>query len=320
MQQPTILVAESVFAPRARAVLEQAGTVLDFESPARFEEQLPQADAVVAGLEVRFDQPLLARADRLWLLASRTSQLRHVDLDEAHRRGIEILFIDPNDPVLHNTSSTAEEAFALLLALARNLPWAFESTKAGRWERVRYGGIELRGKTLGIVGFGRLGRMVSGYAASFGMRVLAHDPYVDDAEIAGANATPVALDALLRESDAVSIHCTYSDETEGLLGAREFELVKEGSLLVNTARGEITDEAALLSALESGRLAGAAVDTLTGELPDGAHLRDNALVEHARAHENLIVLPHLGGATREATERTQVYIAERVVERLRDVT
>ena len=177
---------------------------------------------------------------------------------------------------------------------------------------MRYGGHELRGRTIGLVGFGRLGRMVAGYATSFGMRVLAHDPYVAAAEIAAAGAEPVTLDALLGDSDVVSIHCTWSDETRGLIGARELGLMRPTAVLVNTARGEITDEAALLDALERGAIAGAAVDTLADERPDGSHLVGNPLVGYAREHENLIVLPHLGGATVEATARTQLFICERL--------
>jgi D-3-phosphoglycerate dehydrogenase / 2-oxoglutarate reductase len=308
MDQRTILVAERVFAPRAREVLATAGRVVDFDS---FDERLPEADAIVAGLEVTFGAELLARAPRLRVLASRTTQLRHIDLDEAARRGIVILSINADDPVLQQTSSTAEEALALLLALARNVPWAFDSVKRGEWERSRFGGVELRGKTLGLVGFGRLGRMVAGYAEALGMRVVFHDPYAEGG---------IELDELLGESDAVSLHCTYSAETEGLIGAAEFSAMRPGALFVNTARGEITDEAALLDALERGHLGGAAVDTLAGETPDGSHVRDNPLVAYARTHENLIVLPHLGGATREATERTQVYIAERLIEHLRALT
>jgi D-3-phosphoglycerate dehydrogenase len=219
--------------------------------------------------------------------------------------------------VLQETTSTAEEAWALLLALARNVPWAFDSLKAGRWERRRYGGHELRGKTLGLVGFGRLGRMVARYGTAFEMRVLAHDPYVAEDEMREHGVEPVSLEALLRDADAISIHCTYSTETEGLVGERELATVKPGALLVNTARGEITDEGAVLAALEDGRLGGAAIDTLAGERADGGHLAGNPLVEYARTHENLIVVPHLGGATIEATERTQVYISRKLVDHLR---
>jgi D-3-phosphoglycerate dehydrogenase / 2-oxoglutarate reductase len=301
---PTILLAESRFSEAARAELERVGEVVPFE---RFEEELPQADAIVAGLELELDGAVLARAPRLRVIATRTSQLRHIDLEEAKRRGIEVLFIEPADPLLHATSSTAEETFALVLALVRNLPWAFDSLKAGRWERARYGGHELAGKTIGLVGYGRLGRMVAGYARSFEMDVLAHDPHV---EVTDAEAVP--LEDLLRRADVVSIHCTFDEETRGLIGERELALLRPSAVLVNTARGEIVDEAALLRALEDGRLAGAALDTLAGERPDGSHLRDNPLVRYAREHENLIVLPHLGGATLEATERTQLHIAKRL--------
>lgn len=318
MTPPTILIGESRFAPSARAVLEQAGTVLDFESAHAFLERLPAADAVVVGLEITLDAGLLEYAERLRVVATRTSQLRHIDLDLASRRGIQILSIEADAPALRETTSTAEEAIALLLALVRCIPWAFDALKEERWERARYAGTELRGKTIGLVGFGRLGRMVASYASAFGMDVVAHDPYVDDASIRTAGATPLSLDKLLRTSDAVSLHCTWSDETRGLIGAPELESMKLTAVLINTARGEITDEAALLGALESQQIAGAAIDTLAGERPDGSHLEDNPLVRYARTHENLIILPHLGGATREATERTQVFISEKLVRWLRE--
>jgi D-3-phosphoglycerate dehydrogenase / 2-oxoglutarate reductase len=178
MARPTILLGESRFAPSARSVLERAGHVIDFESRDAFSARLPEADAIVVGLELHLRGDLLARAERLRVIASRTSQLRHLDIDEAVKRGIAILSIEADAPALRETSSTAEETMALLLALARNIPWAFDSVKAERWERFRYGGTELRGKTIGLVGFGRLGTMVAEYAQTFGMRVLAHDPHV----------------------------------------------------------------------------------------------------------------------------------------------
>jgi D-3-phosphoglycerate dehydrogenase len=313
--RPTILIGESRFADSARRLLEPAGDVVEF---ARFHDRLPEADAIVVGLELRLDAGLLARAERLRVIATRTSQLRHLDREAAASRGIDVLFIEPDAPTLQATASTAEETIALLLALVRNLPWAFDALKEERWERARYGGSELRGKTLGLVGFGRLGRMVAHYAQAFGMTVLAHDPYVADAEIGEHGVEPLPLDEVLRRSEVLSLHCTWSDETFGLIGERELARLPPGALLVNTARGEITDEAALLAALESGALGGAAVDTLAGEAPDGAHLVGNPLVAYARAHENLIVLPHLGGATREATERTQQYICGKLVRWLQE--
>jgi D-3-phosphoglycerate dehydrogenase len=309
-----ILIGESGFSPRAIAALERVGEVRPFESREAFVGLLPEADAVLVALEVHLDRDLLARAGRLRVIATRTSQLRHLDVDGARQRGLPILSIEADAPALQATSSTAEEAFALLLALVRNIPWAFDAVKAGRWERRRYGGHELHGKALGLVGFGRLGRMVARYGQAFGMAISAHDPYVPDAEISAHDVRPVSLDEVLAASDVVSLHCTWSDETRGLIGARELGLMRPGAVLVNTARGEITDEAALLAALEQGRLAGAAVDTLAGEDPDGSHLAGNKLVDYARTHENLILLPHLGGATHEATERTQLYISEKLAD------
>jgi D-3-phosphoglycerate dehydrogenase / 2-oxoglutarate reductase len=296
-----ILLAEP-FTERARRVLDDVGEVVDWD-----ETRLGDAEAVVTGLELHLRKPLLDRMPKLRVIASRTSQLRHLDLDEAAERGIAVLSIDPDAPALKETSSTAEETFALLLALVRNLPWAFDALKHERWERRRYGGHELKGKTLGVIGYGRLGRMVANYARAFGMRVLVNDP--------GENGA--SLDELLRESDVVSVHCTFDESTRGLLGEEQFRSMKPTSYFVNTARGEITDERALLAALEQGWIAGAAVDTLAEEQPDGSHVRGNPLVEYARTHENLIVLPHLGGATEEATERTQLYIAEKLAEWLR---
>jgi len=296
-----ILLAEPV-ADSARRVLEQVGTVVEWD-----EDRLGDADAVLTGLDVHLRKPLLDRMPRLRVIASRTSQLRHLDLDEARRREIAVLSIDPDAPALRETPSTAEETWALVLALARNLPWAFDALKEGRWERRRYGGHELKGKTLGVIGYGRLGRMVAGYAQAFGMEVLVNDPKHEGP----------SLDELLRRSDVVSVHCTYDDSTHGLLREEHFRAMKPTAYFVNTARGEIADEPALVRALEQGWIAAAAVDTLAAEQPDGSHLRDHPLVEYARTHENLIVLPHLGGATQEATERTQVYIAEKLADWLR---
>ena len=220
MSRPSILVGEQRFSAAARAVLEEVGEVHDFESADAFRSRLAGADAIVIGLELRLEGELLAAAERLRVIATRTSQLRHLDVAEATRREIAILSIEPDAPALQETSSTAEETMALLLALVRNVPWAFDSVKAGHWERVRYGGRELRGNTLGLVGFGRLGRMVAGYASAFGMRVLAHDPYVERAAFAELGVEPGGLDELLRESDAVVLLCTWSDETRGLIGSR----------------------------------------------------------------------------------------------------
>jgi D-3-phosphoglycerate dehydrogenase / 2-oxoglutarate reductase len=315
-RRPRILLAEPEFSEAARRILSACGEVVDYGSDEEFRRRLPDAEALVVGLDVAVRASLLEQAPRLRVIASRTSQLLHIDVDEARRRGIEILSNEAAAPALRRTSSTAELAIALVLALARNLPWAFESLKQGRWERRRFGGSELQGKTLGLVGFGRLGRKVAGYAAALGMNVVVSDPRLTETEARELGVESVPLEELLRRADVVSLHASYTPGSPPLLGDRQLRALKPSTLLVNTARGELVDEGALLDALANGRLAAAAVDTLAGEEPDGSHLAGNPLVRYAATHDNLLIVPHLGGATAEATERTQIYISERLVEYL----
>lgn len=315
--RPQILLGESMFSDAARSVLAASGDVLEFESLERLMQRLPEADAIVVGFEVSLQKPVLDQADRLRVIATRTSRLTHIDVAEAQRRGIAVLSNEPEAPALVATSSTAELAMAMTLALARRLPWAFDSVRAGRWERVRYGGEELKGKTMGVIGFGRLGRKMVGYATAFGMHVVVSDPGVPQATIAASDCETATLGELLTRADVVSLHASPSADGLPILRSEHFELMKPSALLVNTARGELVDEHALLTALRERRLAGAAIDTLAGEEAGGAHLAGNPLLAYAKESDNLLILPHLGGATREATERTQLYIAERLAEYLR---
>lgn len=305
----TILIAESDFNPDAKSILAEVGRVVEFKSREQFLRNLAKADAVIAGLQIRFDKSMFQRARCLRLLASRTTQMRHIDLVEARRRGIAVIHIKGNARVLKNVTSTAEETMALSLSLMRNIPWAFDSVKACRWERRKYGGHEARDKRMGVIGFGRLGRHVARYARTFGMHVIARDPFVSRETMARRGVEKVSLEKLLRISDIVSLHSVYNEETRGMLRRRHFRLMKPSAIFINTARGEITNEHALLEALRKKWIAGAALDTLSGETPEGSHLKRNALVQYAKRHENLIIVPHLGGATAEATERTMVYIA-----------
>jgi D-3-phosphoglycerate dehydrogenase len=312
----TALVAESDFDPAAVRTLSGAFRVLPYDRRA---SRIAEAEVLVTALELRLDKRLLDRAPRLALIGSRTTQLRHIDLPECARRGIKVVNIKANSPVLQRTTSTAEEAMALLLALVRRLPWAFQSLSAGRWERKRFGGHEVAGKTLGVIGFGRLGTLMARYGRALGMKVLATDPFVNGATIARGGARKVNLATLLRSSDFVSLHSIYDESTFRMLRAEHFRLMRPGSFFINTARGEITDEQALLAALKRGHLAGAALDTLAGETPDGSHLRGNPLVKYAASHDNLLIVPHLGGATIEATSRTQHHIVDLVIKAARQL-
>jgi len=312
MPKFNILIAEKEFSKAAKKVLGAQGRVVDFTSKKVFLRNLPYAEVIITGLEVKLNKLTLSRASKLKVIGSRTTQLRHIDLKEAARRGIIVINIKGNSSVLKKISSTAEETIALLLALVRNIPWAFDSLKKERWERKKYGGHELAEKTIGLIGFGRLGKKMAKYAQAFDMKVIAYDPHVKKDVMRKHGVKKVGLEEVLKKADIVSLHAVYNDSTFGLIKESHFRLMKKNSVFLNTARGEITEEKALLKALKNGWISGAALDTLSGEVPDGRHLKNNPLVNYALQNENLIIVPHLGGATQEATEKTQVYIAKLV--------
>ena len=274
-------------------------------------EQIGQFDAYLAALGVRVDRAVLSRAGRLRVIATPSTGLDHLDLEALDERGIEVLSLRSESDFLERVTATAEMAWCLLLAVVRRLPWAFDAARQGDWARDRFRGHQLSGKTLGILGYGRLGRMVAQYGLAFRMRVLARDvrpvPPAPGVEM-------VAIERLLAESDVLSIHIHLTDENRGLIGAAAFAQMKPGAVLVNTSRGAIVDEQALLGALVSGRLLGAGLDVIHGEWRDD--LPDHPLIRYAQTHQNLVISPHVGGATFESQRMAYAQIAARLAERL----
>jgi D-3-phosphoglycerate dehydrogenase len=201
---------------------------------------------------------------------------------------------------------------ALILALARNLPWAFDHVRKGGWDRDQFRGRQLLGKTLGLIGFGRLGKIVAKYAKAFGQNVIAHDPYVPPKVFKRLGVKRVDLKSLLKNSDIVSLHAAHTPETDKLLKEEHFRLMKPAAYFVNTARGEIIDENSLLKALQNKWIAGAALDVMTAERGDASHLRNNPLLRYSVTHNNLLIVPHLGGATFEAMQITEDFVADLV--------
>lgn len=312
-----ILLAEKNFSPKAKHILSKRGKVLDFVSRKEFFKNLPKADVLVNALEIKLDINILEKADRLKLIGSRTTQLRYIDMDECNKRGIKVVNIKADSPVLRMTPSTAEEAMALIFSVLRRIPWAFDSIKKGQWDRKKYEGRELFSKTVGLIGLGRLGKMVAKYSQAFGAKVIACDPNVGAEVMKRLKVKKTTMTELLKKADIISLHSVYSDATFGMLKEEHFRSMRPTAIFINTARGEITDEKALLKALRQNWIAGCGIDTLAGEMPDGSHLKGNPLVDYARKNNNLIILPHLGGSTKEATERTQVYISELVARELK---
>jgi D-3-phosphoglycerate dehydrogenase / 2-oxoglutarate reductase len=242
---------------------------------------------------------VLEAATNLKVIARAGIGLDNVDVDAATRRGVMVV----NAPQ-SNVISAAEQAMALMLAQARNIPRADEALRRGAWERSTWQGVELAGKTIGLVGLGRVGALVAQRAAGFGMRVIAFDPYVSSerAKEMGVDAMP-SLEALLVQADFVSIHLPRTPETEGLIGEHEFSLMKTGARLVNTARGGIVDETALVKSLESGHLGGAALDVFAEE-----PVTESPLF----ARDDVVVTPHLGASTKEAQDKAGTTVAEMV--------
>jgi D-3-phosphoglycerate dehydrogenase / 2-oxoglutarate reductase len=295
-----ILVTEPL-ADRGLSVLRE-----DFDVDVRTElasgglaEAIGPYDALVVRSQTRVDAGIFEVGSNLKVVARAGIGLDNVDVEAATRRGVMVV----NAPQ-SNVLSAAEHTMALLLALARNLPQAHSALTSGVWDRERFQGVELHGKTLGIIGLGRVGSMVAQRAMAFGMRLIAYDPYVskERARQVGVELVP-DLTGLLVQADFISVHLPRTPETEGLVGERELALMKEGARIVNTARGGIVDEKALTKALEDSTLAGAALDVFDGE----------PVTEHPLfGRENVVVTPHLGAATQEAQDKAGTAIAEMV--------
>jgi D-3-phosphoglycerate dehydrogenase / 2-oxoglutarate reductase len=255
-------------------------------------------DAIVVRSATTLDAALIERAERLKVIGRAGVGVDNVDIDAATRRGI-VVANAPEATVV----SAAEHTLALLLAVARNVPQAHAALKQGAWERSRFTGIELAGKTLGVLGLGRIGRQVARRALGLGLRVIAYDPYValERFRELGVEPAPTPQD-VFRQADVLTLHLPLNDETRGLLGREAFVQMRDGVRIVNAARGELVDEAALGDAIRSGKVAGAALDVF-GEEPYTGPLLEL---------DEVVVTPHLAGSTGEAQDRAGVIIAEQV--------
>jgi D-3-phosphoglycerate dehydrogenase len=303
---PRVLVAEPL-AERGLAAMRAAGLDVEVKTGLTPEElcaALPGVEALVIRSATQVTAEVLAAATDLVVVGRAGIGLDNVDVVEATRRGVMVV----NAP-RSNILSAAEHTMALLLAQARNVPQANADLKAGRWNRSKWEGVELHGKTLGIVGLGRVGVLVAQRAHAFGMRLVAYDPFVSD-ERARQLGVELAenMEALVAISDFVTIHATKTPDTIGLVNAQVLAKAKPGMRLINAGRGGIVDEPALAEAVRDGRLGGAAIDTFAQE-----PTTESPLFEL----DNVVVTPHLGASTAEAQDKAGETIAEQVVLALR---
>lgn len=297
-----VLITDPIAAVCPR-ILRDAGLEVDEQpglSPEKLVSILPEYEALIVRSGTRVPAEAIAAATRLRVIGRAGVGVDNIDLEAANRYGVVVV----NAPG-GNTVSTAELTLALMLAVARHLTQANRSLLEGRWERSRFKGIELYGKTLGVIGFGRVGREVTRRATALGMKVLAHDPLISEAAFQAEGLQPSTFDEVISQADFLSVHVPLDESTHHLIDEQVLQRCKRGVRIINCARGGVVDEAALLRALESGQVAAAGLDVFEQEPPG-----ENPLLEHP----HVVATPHLGAATTEAQERVAAEIAKHVAE------
>jgi D-3-phosphoglycerate dehydrogenase / 2-oxoglutarate reductase len=296
-------------APEAREALEAVGALRCMAAErTNVLAAISDVDAYLASASVLIDEEFLDHAPRLRVIGSPSTGTDHMDLAQIDARGITRFDIANERALIEGFSATSELAFGLLLALNRCIVAAQEHAKRGLWSREHFSGFQLLGKTLGIVGLGRLGRISARIGLGFGMNVIAYDP----APVAMDGVEFVPFEAVVKRADVLTIHVHLTRETEGLIGAAEFAQMKHNAILLNTSRGKIVDEAALLSALRSGRIAGAGLDVIDGEWLAQSELHAHPLIAYSRENDNLLIVPHIGGSTRESIYGARVFMARKL--------
>ena len=299
MTKMKILVSDKL-AEEGLDILREGGA---FEVDTKYDHTPETLKAAIAGYDAlvirsgtQVSADIIQAATKLKVIGRAGVGLDNVDLKAATKKGI----IAMNTPG-GNTTSTAEHAFSLIMALSRNIPQACSSMKAGKWERNKFQGVELYGKTLGVIGLGRIGSTVAKFAQGFGMSIKAYDPFLSAEMAARRGIVMATLEDLFKNSDYITVHVPKTDETKGMIGEKEIAMMKKSVRLINCARGGIIDEAALLKALESKRISGAALDVFDEEpiKPDCPFLKC----------DNCVVTPHLGASTAEAQVNVAIEIA-----------
>ena len=296
MSRPRVLVREEIAEAGVRLLQDRFDVDLDRDSD--LAERIGDYDAIVIRSATKLTADLIERAPRLKVIGRAGVGVDNVDVEAATRQGI-VVANAPESTVV----SAAEHTIGLLVALARNIPQAHAALKAGRWERKTYGGVELADKTLGVLGFGRIGQQVARRAVGLGMRVVAYDPFVSPERFRELGIERVeSPEAVYAVADFVTLHLPLTAETRGSVGSEAFAQMRDGVHLVNAARGELVDEDALVAAIRDGKVGGAALDVFSAEPYSGPLLE----------FDNVVVTPHLAASTEEAQDRAGIIVAEQV--------
>ena len=287
-------------------ILRQEGFAVDYQpglAPEKVKASIENAEALIVRSGTAVTSEVLASAKKLKVVGRAGAGVDNIDVDAATRHGVIVM----NTPG-GNTVAAAEHTMSLMLALARNVPAAYESLRQGKWERKEFVGTELSGKTLGIIGLGKVGTEVARRSIAFGMTVIAFDPVLSPEPALKLGVEMVSLDDIFPRSDFISLHTPLTPDTKHLLGNEALGRCKRGVRIVNCARGGVVDEMALLAALDSGAVSGAAFDVFEVEPPI-----DLSLIRHPR----VVATPHLAASTEEAQEKVAIQIAHQVVDALK---
>lgn len=301
MEQIRVLVADDVNEDRL-APLRDAGIEVVKETnlpPEQLKEKIKQFDAVIVRSATKISADIMETAVRLRVIGRAGVGVDNIDVKAATQRGIVVM----NAPD-GNTITTAEHTIALLVSLSRNIAQAHQLTQQGKWDKKSFVGVELNGKTLGVIGLGRIGKHVSSIAKGFGMNVCGYDPFISESNARESGIALESLENLLQKSDFITIHTPVTDETRGIIGPSAFAAMKDGVRIVNCARGGLINEDALINAIKSGKVAGAALDVFETEpLPPDSPLLNNP---------KIVTTPHLGASTKEAQEGVASIVAEQI--------
>ncbi len=297
-----ILISDKL-SQQGKDILQERGLEFDERTdltPEELKQTIGEYEGIIIRSGTKLTKEVLENPGQLKAIARAGVGLDNVDIPTATEKGVVVM----NTPG-GNTVSTAELTFSMLLALSRKIPQAYGSLTKGEWNRSKFKGVEVRNKTLGIIGLGRIGTQLAQYAKAFDMRVVGYDPYVSAESAQQAGVEVVELDQLLAESDYISVHTPLTAETRGLIGKEAIAKMKPGARVLNCARGGIVEEEALLEALKEGKVAGAAIDVWSKEPPT-----DNPLLKM----ENVVVTPHLGASTTEAQDNVAIEAAQLIAD------
>ena len=288
------------FEPRSQEELN------DFVNDERFE-------CIFTRLGISINHEVISKQPNLKFIVSPTTGLNHIDLSLAKEKSIDVISLKGETKFLENVRSTAEHTWAILLSLIRNINDACIDVKLGSWRREPFIADELDGKKIGIIGYGRIGKMIARYASAFNMKVLVHDTDPNIFYDSSTDILPISSpEEIFKESEIISLHIPYSLENIDYVDSKKINLMREGAYIINTSRGELIDEEALLVALSDGKIKGAALDVLQGDSAwEESSDPKNKLVEYAKRNTNLIITPHMAGYGEVSISKTRRFITEK---------